>query len=65
MSAWPFFVEVVGMPVTILMMPALGWGAIECGRIHRERVRLQRELGWKVAQSIDWCMAMAAALGRA
>ena len=63
MSAWPFFVEVVGMPVTILMMPALGWGAIECGRIHREWVRLQRELGWKVAQSIDWCMAMAAAAG--
>jgi hypothetical protein len=47
------------------MMPALGWGAIECGRIHREWVRLQRELGWKVAQSIDWCMAMSAALGRA
>ena len=63
MSAWAFFVDVVGMAVTILLMLALGWAAIERGRIHREWARLQRELGWKVAQSIDWCMAMAAAAG--
>jgi hypothetical protein len=63
MSAWTFFVDVVGMAVTILLMLALGWAAIERGRIHREWVRLQRDLGWKVAQSIDWCMAMAAGAG--
>jgi hypothetical protein len=63
MSAWPFFVDVVGVALTILLMPALGWAAIERGRIHREWVRLQRDLGGKVAQSIDWCMAMAAAAG--
>jgi hypothetical protein len=39
MSAWPFFVDVVGIVVTIL------------------------DLRWKVSQSIDRCMAMAAAAG--
>lgn len=63
MSAWPLFVDVVGMAVTILLMLALGWAAIERGCIHRDWVRLQRDPGGKVAQSIDWCMAMAAAAG--
>jgi hypothetical protein len=63
MSAWSFFVDTVGIAVTILVMLALRWAAIERGRIHRERVRLQRDLGWKVAQSIDWSLAMAAAAG--
>jgi hypothetical protein len=63
MSAWPFFVDVVGLAVTILLMLALRWAAIERGRIHREWGRLQRDLGSKAAQSIDWCMAVAAAAG--
>ena len=63
MSAWPFFVDVVGIAVTILLMLSLGWAAIERGRIHREWVRQQRDLGRKVAQSMDWCMAMAGAAG--
>ena len=63
MSAWPFFVDVIGIAVTILLMLLLGWAAIERGRIHREWVRLQRDLRGKVAQSVDWCMAMAAAAG--
>ena len=61
MSAWPVFVDVVGMAVTILLMLVLGWAAIERGRIHREWVRLQRDPAWKFPRSIDWCMAMAAA----
>ena len=63
MSAWPFFVDVVGTAAAILLLLALGWAAIERGRIHREWVRLQRDPGWKVAQSIDWSMAMAVAAG--
>ena len=63
MSAWAFFVDVVGLVVTILLMLALRWAAIERGRIHREWARLERELGRKVSQSIDWCMAMVAAAG--
>jgi hypothetical protein len=63
MSAWPFVIDVVAMAVTILLLFALGWAAIERGRIHRDWVRLQRDRGWKVGQSIDWCMAMAAAAG--
>ena len=63
MSAWPFFVDVIEVTVAILLMLLLGWAAIERGRIHREWVRLQRDLRGKVAQSIDWCMAMAAAAG--
>jgi hypothetical protein len=63
MSAWPFFVDVVGIAVAILLLLALGWAAIERGRIHRDWVRLRRDRGWKAGQSIDWCMAMAAAAG--
>jgi hypothetical protein len=63
MSAWPLFVDVVGMAVTIPLMLALRSAANERGRIHREWARLQRNLGWKVSQSVDWCMAMAAAAG--
>ena len=63
MSAWPFFVDVVGMIVTTLLIAVLGWAAIERGRIHREWARLRQDLGEKVAQSIDWCVAMAAAAG--
>lgn len=63
MSAWPFFVDVVGMAVTILLMLALRSAANERGRNHREWARLQRNLGCKVSQSVDWCMAMAAAAG--
>jgi hypothetical protein len=63
MSASPFFVDVVGMAVTILLLLALGWAAIERGRIHRDWVRLRRDRGWNAGRSIDWCMAMAAAAG--
>lgn len=63
MSAWTLFVDVVGLAFTGLLMVALGWAAIERGRMHREWARLQRTLGQKVVQSIDWCMAMAAAAG--
>ena len=63
MGTWPFFVDVVEVAVTILLMLALGWAAIERGRVHREWVRLQRNVSGKVAQSVDWCMAMAAAAG--
>ena len=61
MSAWAYFVDIVGLFVTILLMLALRWAAIERGHIHREWARLQRELRGKVVRSIDWCMAMAAA----
>ncbi len=61
MSAWAFFVDIVGLSVTILLMLALRWAANERGRIHREWARLQRNLGKKGSQSVDWCMAMAAA----
>jgi hypothetical protein len=63
MSAWTLFVDVVGLVFTGLLMLALRWAAIERGRIHREWVRLQCALGQTVVQSIDWCMAMAAAAG--
>jgi hypothetical protein len=63
MSAWAFFVDIVGVSVTILLMLALRWTAIERGRIHREWARWQRDLKWKVSQSVDWCLAMAAAAG--
>lgn len=63
MSAWACFVDIVGLSVTILLMLVLRWAANERGRIHRERARLQRNLAKKVSQSVDWCMAMAAAAG--
>ena len=62
MSAWALFVDVIGLVFIALLMLALRWAAIERGRIHREWARLQRALGRKV-QSIDWCVAMAAAAG--
>ena len=62
MSAWTLFVDVVGLVFAGLLMLALGWAAIERGRVHREWAR-QRALGQKVVESIDWCMAMAAAAG--
>jgi hypothetical protein len=63
MSAWALFVDVVGLVFTGLLMLVLGWAAIERGRIHREWARLRRESGQNVVQSVDWCMAMAAAAG--
>jgi hypothetical protein len=63
MSAWSFFVDVVGVTVTTLLVVAVGWAASERGQIHREWVRLRRAVRWKVDQSVDWCMAMAAAAG--
>jgi hypothetical protein len=63
MGAWALLVDVVGVFVTALLMLALRWAAIERGRIHREWARLKHEPGRNVAQSIDWCMAMAAAGG--
>jgi hypothetical protein len=63
MRAGALFVDVIGLVVTVLLLLALRWAAIERGRIHREWARLERELGRKVSQSIDWCMAMAAAAG--
>ena len=56
-------VDVVGVVVTALLMFALRFAAIERGQIHREWARLVREPGLRVSQSIDWCMAMAAAAG--
>jgi len=63
MGAWALVVDVVGVAVTALLMLALRFAAIERGQIHREWTRLTRERGRKVSQSIDWCMAMAAAAG--
>ena len=63
MSAWALFVDVVGLIFTVLFMLALGWAAIERGHIHREWARTPRALRRNVVQSIDWCMAMAAAAG--
>jgi hypothetical protein len=63
MSAWAFFVDTVGLSVTILLMLVLRWAAIERSRLHRDWARWQRHLGWKVSQSVDWCMAIAAAAG--
>ena len=63
MSAWTLFVDVVGLVFAGLLMIALGWAAVERGRVHREWARLRRALGQKVVQSVDWCMAMAAAAG--
>ena len=63
MSAWAYFVDIVGLSVTIMLMLALRWAAIERGHLHREWARLQRELRCKVDRLIDWCMAMAAAVG--
>ena len=63
MSAWLLFVDVVGLVFTVIFMLALGWSAIERGRIHREWAWAQRSLRRDVVQSIDWCMAMAAAAG--
>lgn len=65
MSAWALFVDVVGVVFTGLLMLALGWAAAERGRIHRGWARLQHARGQNVIQSIDWCMAMAAAAGGA
>ena len=61
MRAWALFVDVIGLIVTALLVVTLGWAATERGRIHREWARREREPGRTVAQSIDWCMAMAAA----
>ncbi len=63
MSAMAYFVDIVGVAVTIALMLALRWAAIERGRIHREWARLRRELRGRVSQSIDWCLSMAAAAG--
>ena len=63
MSAWALFVNVVGLVFTGLLIVALGWAAIERGRVHREWARLQRAVGSKVSQSLDWSMAVAAAAG--
>ena len=63
MSAWALFVDVVRLIFTGLLLLALAWAAIERGRIHREWARLQRARREKVVQSVDWCMAMAAAAG--
>ena len=63
MSAWMLFVDVVGLVFAGLLTIALGWAAVERGRVHREWGRLRRVLGQKVVQSVDWCMAMAAAAG--
>ena len=63
MSAWPLFVDVGGIVVTVLLIAVLVWAAAERGRIHRERARLRQDLERKVGQSVDWCIAMAAAAG--
>jgi hypothetical protein len=63
MSAWPLFVDVGGIAVTVLLIAVLAWAAAERGRIHHECARLRRELGCSVGQSLDWCIAMAAAAG--
>lgn len=63
MSAWASFGNVVGLVGTALLMLALVWAATERGHVHGVWVRLRREPGRKVAQSVDWCMAMAAAAG--
>lgn len=63
MSAWALFVDVVGLVFTGLLMLALGWTAIERGRVHRQWERLRRESGEKVVQSVDWYVAMVAAAG--
>lgn len=55
--------DVVAVIVTALLLLALRWAAIERGRIHREWTRLQHEARRNVAQSLDWCVAMAAAVG--
>ena len=63
MSAWASFGNVVGLMGTALLMLALCWAAAERGRVHCELAQRQREPGRWVAQSVDWCMAMAAAAG--
>jgi hypothetical protein len=63
MSAWASYGNVVGLVCAALLMLALLWAATERGRVHGEWVRRQREPGRTVAQSVDWCMAMAAAAG--
>jgi hypothetical protein len=63
MSAGAFFVDIVGLVVTILLLLALRWAAIERGRIHRAWARGAPETGRKVSQSFDWCMAIGAAAG--
>jgi hypothetical protein len=63
MGAGALFVDVIGLVLTTVLLLALRWAAIERGEIHREWARLERELGRKVSQSLDWCMAMAAAAG--
>ena len=63
MRAEALFMDVIGLVVTALLLLALRWAAIERSRIHREWARRQRELGRNVSQSVDWCMAMAAAAG--
>ena len=47
MSAWPLFVDVGGMVVTVLLIAVLAWAAAERGRIHRECARLRQDLGCK------------------
>ena len=63
MSGWPLFVDVGGIVVTVLLVAVLVWAAAERGRIHRESARLRQDLECKVGQSLDWCIAMAAAAG--
>jgi len=63
MSAWALFVDVAGLVFTGLLMLALGWAAIERGRVHRQWERLRRESGETVGRSVDWYLAMAAAAG--
>ena len=63
MGAGALFVDVIGVVLTAVLVLALRWAAIERGGIHGEGARLKREVGRNVSQSVDWCMAMAAAAG--
>jgi hypothetical protein len=65
MMAWSFLVGIVGLFFATALALALRWAAIERGRIHREWTRRERELGPNVFQSLDWCVAVAAATGAA
>jgi hypothetical protein len=65
MGAQALFVDVVGVIITALLLLTLRWAAIERGRIHREWTRLQHEAGRTIAQSLDWCVVIAATTGLA